>query len=300
MPVVRFFRRKRPAHTMRWRRGPIPAGMTLGRHNTLEVRLARTPLEVRWAQQLRYHVFYEEMSAVPRASARIARIDADPFDAVCDHLIVLDHSLPAPRKLARWRRNPRIVGTYRLLRQDVAAKRGGFYSQGEFDLAPLVSRHGDMRFLELGRSCVLKEYRTKRTLELLWQGIMAYVRLHGLDVMIGCASLPGTDPDDLAMPLSFLHHHARAPVEWRARAQAGRYVEMNMIDKDKLDMRAALHALPPLVKGYIRAGAYIGDGAVVDPQFGTTDVLIILPVENINRRYAAHFDRSGEVLAAAS
>lgn len=300
MAVVRIFRRKRPAPTMRWRRGPVPPGTSLGRYNDLEVRLARTPLEVRWAQQLRYQVFYEEMSATPGAVARIAKIDADPFDAVCDHLIVLDHSMPAPRKLARWRRNPRIVGTYRLLRQDIAARRGGFYSQSEFDLAPLVARHGELRFVELGRSCVLKPYRTKRTLELLWQGIMSYVRLHNLDVMIGCASLAGTDPDALALPLSYLHHYARAPVEWRARALPGRFVDMNRMPKDEVDPRAGLHSLPPLIKGYVRAGGYIGDGAVIDRQFGTIDVLIIFPVAAMVRRYAVHLGQSGDAMAAAS
>lgn len=301
MAVVRFFKRKRPAPTMRWRRGPVPPGTSFGRLNDLEVRLARTPLEVRWAQQLRYQVFFEEMAAIPGAAARLGKIDADPFDAICDHLIVLDHSLPAPRKLARWRRNPRIVGTYRLLRQDMAARAGGFYSQGEFDLGPLVARHPEMRFLELGRSCVLQPYRTKRTLELLWQGILSYVRLHNLDVMIGCASLTGTDPAKLALPLSYLHHYARAPVEWRARALPARFVDMNMMPKEEVDPRAGLHSLPPLIKGYVRAGGYIGDGAVIDHQFGTTDVLIIFPVTALKRRYATHFRMTGDdALAAAS
>ena len=96
--------------------------------------------------------------------------------------------------------------------------------------------------------------------------------------MIGCASLDGTEPKQLAMPLSFLHHYARAPEEWRARALPERYVEMNRMSKEAIDPKAALRALPPLIKGYLRLGAYIGDGAVVDHEFGTTDVLIVLPV----------------------
>ena len=299
MQGTNIFRPSWPVHPLRWRNGAVLPGTSFARLNSLEVRLARNPLEVRQAQKLRYHVFYEEMSAVPRGAARLGKRDADLFDSVCDHLLVLDHEAEDKRKLARWRRNPQIVGTYRLLRQDVAELGSGFYSQGEFDLAPLVARHRQHRFLELGRSCVLKPYRTKRTLELLWQGIMSYVRQHDLTVMIGCASLAGTDPRELALPLSFLHHHARAPMPWRARAHPSRYVEMNMMEKEYIDTRAALRALPPLIKGYIRAGAYIGDGAVVDHQFGTTDVLIVLPVAAIEKRYAAHFG-PGDELAAAS
>lgn len=299
MQGAKIFRPAWPVHPLRWRSGPVPPGTSFGRINSLEVRLARNPGEVRAAQKLRYHVFYEEMSATPKTTARFGKRDADLFDAVCDHLLVLDHDVEDPGKLKRWKRHPRIVGTYRLLRQEVAELGSGFYTQGEFDLAPLVARHRQDRFLELGRSCVLKPYRTKRTLELLWQGIMAYVRAHDLSVMIGCASLAGTDPKELALPLSFLHHHARAPMPWRARAHPSRYVEMNMMAKEDINTREALRALPPLIKGYMRAGCYIGDGAVVDYQFGTTDVLIIFPVSSIEKRYAAHFDPNSELAAAS-
>lgn len=280
---------------------PVPPGTSFGRSNSLEVRLARNPIEVRYAQQLRYQVFYEEMSAVPRAAARMTRRDADAFDAICDHLLVLDHAVTDSPKLRRWRRKPRVVGTYRLLRQDVADRYGGFYSQGEFDLAPMIARQPEgTRFLELGRSCVLKPYRNKPTIELLWKAILSYVALHKLDVMIGCASLEGTDPQALAMPLSYLYHAARAPEAWRAYAQPDRYVNMNMLSQDQIDPRAALRALPPLVKGYLRAGCYIGDGAVIDHQFGTIDVLITLPVRQISDRYAHRFGHEATTFSQAS
>jgi putative hemolysin len=107
--------------------------------------------------------------------------------------------------------------------------------------------------------------------------------------MLGCVSLEGTDPRELALPLSFLHHFALSPDAWRVRALPHRYVEMNRISREQIDKKAAVHALPPLVKGYLRLGAYIGDGAVVDYQFGTTDVLAVLPVSAINTRYMQHF-----------
>jgi putative hemolysin len=142
-----------------------------------------------------------------------------------------------------------------------------------------------MRFLELGRSCVLRAYRGKRTVELLWQGVWSYVLMHRIDVMIGCASLEGTDPHRLAVPLSFLHHYARSPADWRVHAHPDRMIDMNRMAKSAIDTRVALHALPPLIKGYLRLGATIGDGAVVDTQFGTTDVCMVLPVAHIAQRY---------------
>jgi putative hemolysin len=119
-----------------------------------------------------------------------------------------------------------------------------------------------------------------------------------LDVMFGCASLEGTDPDRLGLPLSFLHHYCRAPELWRAGALPERYVEMNRMSKETIDPKAALRTLPPLIKGYLRLGCYIGDGAVIDRQFGTTDVLIILPVSALSARYVGHFGAGAERHAA--
>ncbi|HEX2255332.1 MAG TPA: GNAT family N-acyltransferase [Afifellaceae bacterium] len=259
---------------------------TLGRLGELEVRLARSPSEIRRSQALRYRVFYEELAAIPDARTQALRRDVDEFDLICDHLLVLDHSAPR-RPFLRHR--PEIVGTYRLLRQEIAELNGGFYSAAEYDIAPLVEGYPDLRFLELGRSCVLEPYRNKRTVELLWHGIWSYVLMHNMDVMIGCASLEGTDPDRLALPLSFLHHTVLAPPEWRVRAVEERYVDMNRMPAAAVDPKSALRQLPPLIKGYLRLGAHIGDGAVVYHQFGTTDVLIILPVSAINPRYVHYY-----------
>lgn len=272
--------------------GTQSCAATMGRLGPLEVRLARTAAEVRRAQRLRYRVFYKEMSANAAPSAILAQRDIDPFDAYCDHLLVLDHN-------SRTRTGkPAIVGTYRLLRQDVAERHGGFYSAGEFDVGALMARHSGLRFLELGRSCVLAPYRNKRTVELLWHGIWTYVLQHNLGAMIGCASLEGTDPDRLALQLSFLHHYARAPEAWRSRALPQRYVEMNRLRRSAIDPGVALRALPPLIKGYLRLGAVFGDGAVIDRQFGTIDVLVVLPVTAINTRYVAHFGPTAERHAA--
>jgi L-ornithine Nalpha-acyltransferase len=270
----------------------IPADETLGRLGPLEVRLARNPTEIRRAQRLRYRVFYKEGAAIADAKTRLSRRDIDAFDSICDHLLVIDHAKDDGKT------GPNVVGTYRLLPQDIAECHGGFYTSSEFEIGKLVKRHPSLRFLELGRSCVLPPYRNKRTVELLWHGCWSYVLQHRLDVMIGCASLDGIDPDANAMPLSFLHHFARAPEEWRAHALPRLAIDMNRMPKDAINPKEALRALPPLIKGYLRLGAYIGDGAVIDRQFGTTDVLIILPVSALNARYIEHFGAGADRHAA--
>jgi len=266
-----------------------------GKIGSLEVRLTRRWRDIKLAQRLRYKVFYEEMSAIPTLRAEMRRRDEDPYDAVCDHLLVIDEGQPSANDPWGGLRRNKVVGTYRVLRQDVAERTLGFYTQSEYDIAPLIARKPHHRFMELGRSCVLEPYRNKRTVELLWHGLWTYVRERKVDVMIGCASLPGTDPHRHAMALSFMHHNALAPAEWRCRAHDRLYVGMDLLPKEKVDVKAALRALPPLIKGYLRLGAFVGDGAVIDRQFGTTDVLIIMPVEKIDPRYFEHFGMPNEV-----
>nr|WP_230978879.1 GNAT family N-acetyltransferase [Mesorhizobium composti] len=260
----------------------IASGALLGRIGNLEVRLARNEAEVAAAQEVRYRVFYDEMGAHKGALQALDRRDADRFDPVCDHLLVLDSSISGPE-------HRRIVGTYRLLRQEAAVAAGGFYSQDEFDLPGLVSRHPGERFLELGRSCVLPEYRSKRTIEVLWQGIWAYTNHHRIGVMTGCASFPGVDPAAHAESLSYLAHHCRAGADWDIRAVPGRYQAMDLMPAEAINAKSAIAGMPPLVKGYLRLGARIGDGCVIDHDFRTVDVFIILPVSEISSRYVNYY-----------
>jgi putative hemolysin len=265
-----------------------------GRVGNLEVRLARSWSEIKLAQRLRYQVFYEEMSAVPTRLAQFRRRDEDAYDAICDHLLVIDLDKTKPMRGGRAER-PKVVGTYRILRQDVAQRGPGFYSAAEFDIAALVgSKSRTNRFMEVGRSCVLAPYRSKRSVELLWHGLWTYVRENGIDVMIGCASFEGTDLDEHKLALSYLHHRALAPEEWRCRARDDLYVSMDRMPPETVDIKAAMKAMPPLVKAYLRLGAYVGDGAVIDHQFRTIDVLIIMPVKNIDPRYFEHYGMPDE------
>ncbi len=252
---------------------------------SLEVRLAETEHEVEQAQRLRYCVFYEEMSAVPSPQMREAGRDFDKYDEVCDHLLVVD------REAHGEDGQPLVVATYRLTREKDAARAGGFYTAGEYDIAPMLNGLPEgTKFLELGRSCVLKSYRARPgTMQLLWKGLMAYVARFDIDLMFGCASLAGTDPETLALPLAYLHHFHPMPAHLKVRARPELFVDMNAMPKETIEPREGLRSLPPLLKGYVRAGCCIGDGAVIDRQFGTTDVFIYFPLSGIDARYKNRF-----------
>jgi putative hemolysin len=249
----------------------------------IEVRLAVDAAEIESAQRLRYRVFYEEMGATPTPAMVAARRDVDRFDAICDHLLVLDG--------ARGTGPEAIVGTYRLLRRSVAERHGGFYSAAEFDLSALAAIPGES--LELGRACVDASHRTRATMQRLWSGIARYVFAHDVRIMFGCASLPGTDPRAVAGPLAYLHRRHLAPPELRPRALPDRYVAMAPAAGDDAppDDAAALAALPPLIKGYLRLGGFVGDGAVVDTQFGTIDVGVVVAVDRVTDKYFNHYRR---------
>jgi putative hemolysin len=252
------------------------------RAGNLGVRIATSAVEIRAVQSLRYRVFYRELGAHPDPVTARNQLDADKYDAVADHLLVIDHSL--------GRGPSSIVGTYRLIRRSAADRIGRFYSADEFDISMMETYPGGV--LELGRSCVAPEYRSRAVMQLLWSGIAAYVSRHRIDVMFGCASLPGIDPDALGPELTYLYYHHLAPAEIRPRALPERYVDMRRVDPAALgDPRRALTALPPLVKGYLRLGGFVGDGAVIDTQFNTIDVAVIVKTDLVTGRYNRHFER---------
>lgn len=258
----------------------------------LSVRLARNRREMVQAQTLRYRVFHQEMGAASSLKHKLLRRDVDRFDRISDHLLVI-----APR---RGRLVPYIsgavVGAYRLIRSDVA-KRHSFYSADEFDLSP-IEQHFE-RCLELGRSCVDPDYRSRAVIDRLWRAIAAYIVEHDIDVLFGCASFPGADPDTHAVSLSYLHHYHGAPSPCRPQALDHRYVDMKFLAKDQIERKKAWAALPPLLKGYLRLGAVIGDGAVIDRSFNTTDVCVILPTKDIKARYVRRYGQEADGASAA-
>ncbi|MDJ0949623.1 MAG: GNAT family N-acyltransferase [Alphaproteobacteria bacterium] len=256
------------------------------RSGSLEVRLAETPDERDAAQALRYRVFYEEMNARPSAEMAARQRDFDGFDEVAEHLLVLDQE--------RGDGPESVIGTYRLILREAATKVGRFYTEDEYDISSLIAYDGEI--LELGRSCIDSGYRSRQTMSLLWKGLGAYVWHHDVELMFGCASLPGTDPQALAIPLAYLYHNHLAPPAIRPRAVPDRFVDMNLAPASEVKNRHGFSSLPPeittlppLIKGYLRVGGFVGDGAVVDYQFNTTDVCVIVKTSLLSAQYYKHF-----------
>lgn len=254
---------------------------------TLEVLIASDECDIRAAQELRYRVFFEEMGAPVTPQVAASRRDADAFDTVCDHLLVVEHAADGEYK---------IVGTYRLLRREAMAAIGHFYTDGEFDISAIRNYPGEI--LEVGRSCVDPAYRNRAVMQLLWRGIGAYVARFNVGLLFGCASFHGTDPHQHAEELSYLYHYHLAPENVRPRALPERYVDMNLMPKEAVNAKRAFSALPALIKGYLRLSGYIGAGAVVDHEYNTTDVSIVVKTDLVTDKYAQRYGR--EYLGSAT
>lgn len=232
----------------------------------LAVSFAHNLFEVREAQRLRYRIFAEEMGA--RVPGHEQDIDCDLFDAYCDHLLVRDTG------------SNEVVGTYRLLCGAQARRIGGFYSDEEFDLTRL-SRLRDA-IVEVGRSCVHPGYRNGATIALLWSGIGDYMRRHGSRYLMGCASISLADGGHYAASVyEQLRKSSLGPVEYRVFPR-------HELPLETLDGTLQV-SLPPLIKGYARLGSYVCGAPAWDPDFNTADLLLLLPVSRMEKRYARHF-----------
>lgn len=233
---------------------------------SLHVAVASCDSEVLEAQQLRYRVFADELGA--RLPTRTPGVDRDLYDPFCDHLIVRDEA------------RGRIVGTYRILAPSAARRVGGYYSENEFDLTRL--QHLRPRLVEIGRSCIDADYRTGAVIALLWAGLARYMQDHGHDYLIGCASISMADGGHHAASLYNRLRDAHAsPPEYRVFPRCP-------LPLDKLRGDLAAEA-PPLIKGYLRAGAWICGEPAWDPDFNTADLPILMPMRQLAGRYARHF-----------
>jgi putative hemolysin len=261
--------------------GTTSASSPRQRWGDLEVRLASSAEDIEAAQALRYRVFYEEMGAQPSAEMKRLGRDFDTMDQFCDHLLVIDHGKSGSP-------NGDVVGTYRLIRRNMAKQNGSFYSAAEYNIDALIDYPGEI--LELGRSCIAEAYRNANTMFLLWRGIADYINRHQIQLMFGCASFPGTDPEKIKLMLSYLYYFHLAPPALRTVAVPSRYLDMRLVDQHDIDIKLALANLPPLIKGYLRVGGCVGDGAVIDSQWGSIDVCIIVKSELIAKKYAKHYE----------
>lgn len=248
------------------------------RAGNLAVTVAATPGQIEEAQKLRFRIFYGEMGGTPSAEAKRLGRDSDEFDAYCDHLLVLDYDKPE---------GARVVGTYRLLRRSSREKLGRFYTESEFDISGIIAHPGEV--MELGRSCVDEQYRNRAVMQLLWRGIANYVSYYDVTLMFGCASFGGVEPDAHALGLSYLYHNHLAPEPLRPRALPDLFVPLNMLAKDQINPKEGFNALPALLKGYLRLGGYIGDGAIIDRHCNTVDVCIIVKTDLVTDKYVQRY-----------
>lgn len=249
----------------------------------LEVRLARSALDLQGAQRLRYRVFIEELGAPGGPLVdHVLRLERDALDKHFDHLVLIDR-----------RRDPatldHVIGVYRLLPCERALALGRFYCDSEYDLAPL--RGLGRKLVELGRSCVDREHRRGPAMMLLWKGLADYVLSRDIEILFGVASFHGAEASHHAMALSYLHHFHLAPAHMRARALPGRFHPMDQIPADAIEIRAALAAIPPLIRAYLRLGGFVGEGAFIDEEFNTTDVFLIMDTSVMSGRHLDYYAR---------
>lgn len=234
------------------------------------VALADTEAELRAAQALRYDVFVRELGGGGPMVDHTVGLEQDRFDPFFDHLLLWDDA------------TGEVVGVYRMLRSDAAEAVGQYYSEDEYDLAPL--RNSGRRLLELGRSCVHAAYRGGPAMFHLWNGLADYIATHQIGILFGVASFHGTDVQSLAQPLSLLHHRHLAPEPLRVTARPPHAVDMDLMPEHQIDRRAAMVEVPALIKAYLRLGGVVGSGAYVDHAFNTTDVCLILDTSAMSDR----------------
>lgn len=230
----------------------------------LSVSLAHSADEIREAQRLRYRVFAGELGA--KLPTRNPGVDEDIYDPFCEHLLVRDD------------KSGEIVGTYRILSPE-NARRVGYYSENEFDLTRL--QHLRPQMVEIGRSCVHPDYRSGATITLLWAGLAKYMLENNYQYLIGCASISMADGGHAAASLYNRLESELCPLEYRVFPRCPLPLAA---------LRQDIPAeLPPLIKGYLRAGAWVCGAPAWDPDFNTADLPVLLPMSRLDKRYARHF-----------
>ncbi len=249
--------------------------------NNFIVKIADQSLELKKAQALRYSVFFKEQKAKQSISKKILRLDYDKVDKFADHLIVIDRNRESIKN--------KIVGTYRLVRGNVASHFGGFYTSSEFDLTKILNSYKPNQILELGRSCVHKDYRNGTIMNLLWKAVAEYIKKYDIKILLGCASFQGTDVMEYANELSYLRHNFSLPDELSVKSLDRKiYNDYKKNNSDINDLKTFLK-LPPLIKGYLRVGGKVSYDCFVDYEFNTIDLCMIVNTEKIDSRYKKKF-----------
>jgi len=239
------------------------------------IKLAETKSELKQAQALRYSVFYKEKKAKPTFAKKIIKLDYDKIDKYADHLIVLD----------KKNTKNKIVGTYRLIRGDVAKLFGGYYSSSEFNLINITNNYKDKHILELGRSCVHQDYRNGSIMNLLWKAIAEYVKLYDIKILLGCASFSGIEPTKYSDELSYLRQNFCLPEHLLVESFDKNIYPVYKLKENNPNQLRIFAKLPPLLKGYLRIGGKVSNNFYVDHNFNTIDLCVVVNTSDIDEKY---------------
>ncbi len=255
----------------------IPARV-LGIMSVFQIKITRDKGEVVAAQRLRFEVFHLEMKKGMGSSLQQG-LDVDDYDPLCEHLIV------------RSSKDRRVVGTYRLLLGSEARKHAGFYSEREFDLENIKMLRGEL--LELGRSCVHRDYRDRAVIDFMWQAIADYVRRHHVRYLFGCASLHTTHHREVNKFYALVREGYYAPEEIRVSPLPDKSFPSLNGTIEIQDPQALFLQLPGLIKGYLRVGALLCGPPALDLEFGTADFFLLLDIKEMTSNYRRRFGFSG-------
>lgn len=252
---------------------PVPVRAAASPPERFLVSWASEACEVREAQRLRHRVFADEMGAhLPAFPGAPQGHDVDRFDAFCEHLLV--------RAVGIEGQGGEVIGTYRVLTPEAAGHAGGLYSDTEFDLAPVRPLLGTA--VELGRSCVHPQWRCGGVVMALWGALGDFMLRHGLDTMVGCASVSLRDGGHGAASLwQRLRQTHLAPPQWQVAPRLPLPVDALRGD--------LVVETPALIKGYLRCGARVLGPPAWDPVFGTADLPLMMRFDDLPQRYRRHF-----------
>jgi len=240
------------------------------------IKIAESNFEIKKAQSLRYKIFFKEKKIKRNNLKFLLQRDYDFYDKISDHLIIIDNN----RKV-----KDNVIGTYRLLRGNSAKLYRGFYTEKEFDISNLKKNFSSKDILELGRSCIHSEYRSGIVLKLLWKGISKYIKICKIKILMGCASFNGTNPNKFKDEFSLLYKSYRLPKNYKVKS-----LQNNELSPEKnIKQSIILNRLPPLIKGYLRAGGMVSENFYIDKEFETIDYCVIMLTDKIISRYKNKF-----------
>ena len=240
------------------------------------VKIAETDFEIKKAQHLRYKIFLKDKKTKNNPINNLFKRDFDFYDKVSDHIIIIDNNI---------NNNENVVGTYRLLRGNFAKIYKGFYTEQEFDISNLKKHFSNSNMLELGRSCVHVDYRSGIILKLLWQGISNYINNYKIKILFGCASFHGTDPKKFRNEFNLLRKNFCLNDDFNVKSLQKNPIHFQTLQDEKMVFKN----LPPLIKGYLRAGGMMSKDYFIDKEFNTIDFCVVVFTDQIIDRYKNKF-----------